>query len=79
MPHKALNSDTDLVIRYDATLQHLRRCMADYEKEAANLTAAKSTELQTQRYQTALRGMLEALIEHAREIAKLEPQLKRPN
>ena len=79
MPHKALNSDTDLTIRYDATLQQLRRRMTEYEKEAANLTAAQSTELQTQRYQTALRGMLEALIEHAREIAKLAPQFKRRN
>ncbi|HEV2521809.1 MAG TPA: hypothetical protein VGT24_05455 [Candidatus Acidoferrales bacterium] len=68
----------DLIARYDATLRHLRKRLAQYETEAAKLTGVV-TESEAQRYQAALRVLLEAVIQHAREIAKLKPQLKRPN
>lgn len=79
MAPKAPDSNAPSPIRYDATLRHLRKRLIRYEEEAANLTAAQAPESQTQRYQSALRGLLEALIEHAEEVVKLGPQLKRPN
>jgi hypothetical protein len=73
-----VSSAPDLTVRYDATLRHLRKCIAEHEAEATNFTRG-ATEAQTQRYQATLRRVLEALIQHANEVAKLEPQLKRPN
>ena len=83
MPRKPGNSmkltTPPAPIRYDLTIRKLRERLSQYEKEAANLGARGFTESERRRYQTALRELLDALIEHAEEIAKVRPQLKRPN
>ena len=60
------------LIRSD--LRDLRECMSRYEKEAANLAAGDSTEADTQRYQAALRELLDALIRHAGRQARASAQ-----
>ena len=72
------SSVPDLTVRYDATLLYMGKCLAEYEAAAANFTTG-ATKAQTQRYQAAFRGLLQAAIQYAKELAKLEPQLKRPN
>ena len=66
-------------IRFDITFRTLRERLFQYEKEAASFREGQFTESETQRYQAALRGLLQALIQHADEVAKLRPQLERPN
>jgi len=79
MAPKTPDSSAPSPIRYDATLRHLRKRLIRYEEEAANFRVGQRTESETQRYQATLRGVLEAHIEHAEEVVKLGPQLKRPN
>jgi hypothetical protein len=66
-------------IRYDLTFRNLRQRLSRYEKEAANFRRGQFTGSETQRYQAELRRLLEAVIQHAEEVVKLGPQLKRPN
>jgi len=79
MPPKPPNSSAPPPIRYEATLRHLSKCLTEYKDEAAKFRAAHSSESAKQRYQAALRRMLEALIQNTEEVLKLAPQLKRPN
>jgi hypothetical protein len=83
MPRKPRNSirlsTPPRPIRYDLTFRKLRERLSRYEKEAANFRVEQRTESETQRYQATLRELLESLIQHAEEVAKLGPQLKLPN
>jgi hypothetical protein len=79
MPRKARKANTDSTVRFDATLRHLRKRQDNFEAEAAEFAASQPSELGTQKYQAALRELIEALIQHAVEVAKLRPELKRPN
>lgn len=83
MPRKPVNSvrlsTPPEPIRFDLTIRNLRERLSRYEKEAADFRRGQFTETETQRYEAELRKLLEALIEHAEEVAKLGPQLKRPN
>jgi len=83
MPRKPRNSNRisppPEPIRFDLTFRNLRERLSRYEKEAAKFKRGQFTESETQRYQAELRRLLEAVIQHAEEVAKLGPQLNRPN
>jgi hypothetical protein len=79
MPRKARKANTDSTVRFDATLRHLQKRQADFDAAVAEFAASQPSELRTQKYQAALRELLEALIQHAEEVAKLRTQLKRAN
>lgn len=83
MARKPPNSDRPATppepIRYDLTFRNLRQSLSRYKTEAANFRQGQFTESETRRYQAELRKLLEAVIQHAEEVVKLGPQLKRPN